>query len=285
MSLKYYLLILLYPAINCTSAQIIVQSGQIGLFNSANSFSINPGGNIYVSDSGTNEIIKMDTLGNVLRTIGGYGWSESSFDNPADVYASTLNVYVSDKNNNRIQFLDKDLNFISQFSSGNIKDESSAFRYPLGSAVSTQGDLYILDSDNNRILKFNSRGDFQAAVGSFDAGAFALNSPKQFAITSSKILVIDSKKLIVFDQFGNGIRKINLDFNPDNINITFRNICITDKSRIIYFNETDMDSGNLSPITFTPNLENEIIDALIFNSKLYILTKESILIYNIIRQN
>lgn len=285
MSLKYYLLFLLYPVINQTLGQTFVQSGQIGLFNSANSFSINPGGYIYVTDSGTNEIMKIDTLGNVLISIGGYGWSESSFDNPADVYASTLNVYVSDKNNNRIQFFDKDLNFISQFSSQIIRDESNVFRYPVGAAVSTQGDLYILDSDNSRILKFNSRGEFQSAIGSFDAGAFALKSPIQFAITGSKILVIDSQTIVVFDQFGNGLRKINLDFTPENINATFRSICINSKSKIIFFNETNIDSGHLNPIIFLPGNEIEIIDALVFNSRLYVLTGESILIYNIIRQD
>ncbi len=59
-----------------------------------------------------NEIVKLDTLNNALKSIGGYGWSNSTFDEPVDIYATDLRVYVTDKNNNRVQVFDKDLNFL-----------------------------------------------------------------------------------------------------------------------------------------------------------------------------
>jgi len=82
-----------------------------GKFSNAVSFSINPVGSIYITDADKNEIIKLDTLGNELNRIGGYGWNPAAFDFPADIFAQTLKVYVADKNNNRIQVFDKDLNF------------------------------------------------------------------------------------------------------------------------------------------------------------------------------
>ncbi|MFA7227922.1 MAG: NHL repeat-containing protein [Melioribacteraceae bacterium] len=285
MSLKYYLLFLLYMAFNRFQAQTLVPAGQIGQFNSASSFSINPAGYLYIADSGNNEIVKLDTLGNVIKKIGGYGWSESSFDNPADIFANTLNVYVSDKNNNRVQFFDKDLNFISQFSNQNSNDEASVFRYPAGCAVSNQGDIFILDSDNNRIIKFNSRGEFQAAIGSFDAGQYALTSPKQFAIADSKIIVIDSKRMIVFDHFGNGIKIVPLEMTPSNLNSSFGNISLTDGAQTIFFNETNLQTGIIFSSPFNPRLDEEIMDSLVFNRKLYLLIRGSILIYDIINQN
>jgi DNA-binding beta-propeller fold protein YncE len=281
----HYLLLLLLGIFQTVLAQTFIHSGQIGTFNSANSFSINPAGYFFVSDVGSNEIIKLDTLGKVIKSIGGYGWTESSFDNPSDVFANTLTVYVSDKNNNRIQLFDKDLNFLSQFSTQSSNDETKTFRYPTGSAVSTQGDLFILDSDNNRILKYNARGEFQAAIGSYDAGSFSLMTPKQFTISNTKILVLDSQFLVLFDQFGNGIKKINLAFLPDNINSTFRNVCINNKSQIVFINEANLESGNFIPVSFLSKPEEEIIDALIFNVKLYILTKNSILIYKIVSRD
>ncbi|MFA5806603.1 MAG: NHL repeat-containing protein [Melioribacteraceae bacterium] len=285
MSLKHYLLILLLGIFQTVLAQTFIQTGQIGTFNSASSFSINPAGYFYVSDAGRNEIIKLDTLGKVIKSVGGYGWTESSFDNPADVFANTLNVYVSDKNNNRIQLFDKDLNFLSQFSTLSSDDETIKFRYPTGSAVSTQGDLFILDSDNNRILKYNARGEFQAAIGGYDAGSFSLITPKQFTISKTKILVLDSQFLVLFDQFGNGIKKIKLAFVPDNINSTFRNVCINDKSQIVFIDEANIESGNFIPVNFLSKPEEEIIDALIFNAKLYLLTKNSIMIYKIVSRD
>lgn len=282
MKVKHYLLILLFAVVRAASAQSFVPAGQIGLFSGAKSFSINSAGFIFVSDAAKNEIVKLDTLGNVIRTIGGYGWVQSAFDNPVDIFANTLNVYISDKNNHRIQIFDKDLNFLSAFSTQNSSDERIIFRYPTCAAVSTQGDLFILDSDNKRILKFNLVGEFQVAFGSFDWGKFALSNPKQFVITgSAKILVLDSPVLIMYDQFGNGVRKFQLPFAANNINSTFQLICVNDKSQIAFFAGSNLESGLSSPTIFNPHIEEEILDAFVFNSKLYLLIKNSILIYKI----
>jgi len=286
MKIKHYLSILLFTTINYILPQSIIYSGQIGLFTSAKSFSINSLGFIYVSDVSSNEIIKLDTLGKVIKSIGGYGWNESSFDYPIDVFATPLNIYVADKNNNRIQLFDKDLNFISTFSTQDSDDDRIKFRYPLSSGISSQGDVFILDSDNRRILKFNSRWEYQTSIGSYDAGSFALVNPKHFIITNdAKILVVDSKYLFQFDQFGNSIKKIQLSFEPENINSSFKTISINDKSQISFFTDHDFESANFNPTIFKPKLEDDIEDSIIFNSKLYLLTKNTILIYKIVQSN
>jgi len=286
MKIKLYLSILLLVTVNSVLPQNIVFTGQIGSFSSARSFSINSLGHIYVSDVSTNEIIKLDTLGKVIKTIGGYGWTESSFDYPADVFATPLNIYIADKNNNRIQLFDKDLNFLSFLSTQNSDDDRIKFRYPLSSAVSSQGDVFILDSDNKRILKFNSRWEYQTSIGSYDAGSFALVNPKQFTITTdAKIIVVDSGNLVLFDQFGNGIKIIQFPFEPENINAAFQIICVNDKSQIAYFLDSDLELNNLKPVIFNPELEDDIEDSFIYNSKLYLLTKNAILIYKIVQPN
>jgi len=286
MKFKHYLSILLFTTASYILPQSIIYSGQMGSFTSAKSFSINSLGYIYVSDVSSNEIIKLDTLGKVIKSIGGYGWNESSFDYPVDVFATPLNIYVADKNNNRVQLFDKDLNFISFSSTQDSDDDRIKFRYPICSAVSTQGDIFILDSDNRRILKFNSRWEYQTSIGSFDAGSFALVNPKHFIITNdAKILVVDSKYLFLFDQFGNGIKKIQLPFEPENINSTYRIISVNDKSQIAFFADNDLESINFNPTIFKPKLEDDIEDSIIYNSKLYLLTKSTILIYKIVQFN
>ncbi len=284
MKSKVYLLTLLFLFGSRFSAQSFIHFGQIGSFTSAISFSVNPQGFIFVSDNSTNELIKLDTLGNVLKTIGGYGWDRSSFDNPVDIFATTLNVYVSDKNNHRIQIFDKDLNFLSQFSnyqSGKI----FSFSYPTCAAVSDQGDLFILDSDNKRILKFNLRGEFQLTIGGYEAGTFALSNPMKFAITgNANIYVLDSSTLFLFDQFGNGRKKIKLSFEPANVNATFEAITLNDQSNVAVIFSPYIEEDFLTPKIFSPSLDEEIIDSFLFNSKLFVLTKSCINIYNIVRQ-
>ena len=130
----------------------------LGKFTDASSFSYNPSGFFYVADRHTNEIFKIDTLGNIIKYIGGYGWDESNFDDPIFIFSTLLNVYVTDKNNHRIQIFDKDLNYITQLSNKNLEStnknlENSKFGYPLGCVVSSMGDFFVLDSENKRILK------------------------------------------------------------------------------------------------------------------------------------
>ncbi len=275
---------ILFNSFMC-SAQSLIFEKQLGSFKGAKSFSFTSAGFVFVTDTTSNELIKLDTLGNVIKFIGGYGWQSSAFDDPVDVFATSLNVYVSDKNNNRIQYFDKDLNFLSQLSTQNSTDSRYVFNYPTCSAVSNQGDFFILDSDNKRILKFNLRGEFQTTIGGFDAGLYSLSNPVSFAITSSiKLLAVDPPSVVEFDQFGNGIRKFSLPFIPTNINSFLQLISVNDKKQVAVFSNTDLENGTLNPIVLTPKIDADIMDACAMNSELFILTKETILVYKIVLQ-
>ena len=96
--------------ITSTFCQSYNYISSFGDFSNTASFYINSAGNIYITDSGNNQVFKYDTLGNLLKETGGYGWKEDTFDDPVDIYATPLNIYVCDKNNHRIQRYDKDLN-------------------------------------------------------------------------------------------------------------------------------------------------------------------------------
>ncbi|MFC2135422.1 NHL repeat-containing protein [Bacteroidota bacterium] len=263
-------------------AQNISNEKIIKNFSEASSISINPAGMIFVSDIAANEIIKLDTLGNLLKSIGGYGWDEYSFDEPADIFATTLNVYVSDKNNNRIQIYDKDLNFLTDFNTTDYEDENYSFAYPVCSAVSNQGDIYILDSDNQRILKYDLRGELLQEIGNYEAGDFMLTDPKCFAISpDNRLFVADGTLLVIFDQFGMGLNKINLGFEPNNINITFNKLAVTGESRILLLDFND-SSYLLDELVSEEELGTGFIDALFFKNKLYILEKTKIRIFTIL---
>ena len=281
--IKFTLILLLYafPILG----QKFNFAGEIGIFSKASAFYINPRGFIYVTDSDRDEIIKLDTLGNIVKFIGGYGWSQSAFDDPVDVFATTLNVYVSDKNNNRIQILDKDLNFLYEFNTRKYENPTYKFAYPTSCSVSNQGDLFVLDSDNSRILKYDLRGDFLLEIGNYDAGSFALTNPKAFAISpDSKLFVIDGNELVVFDQFGTGLLKMDPGFEPSNINITFAKLVLNNVSTIKYLDLTNPGSALILFTTDQEGEEGEIVESLIFNNKLYILTENKILIYKRLKQ-
>jgi len=260
-------------------AQTLIYEGELGNFQSASSFSITPGSIFYVADSETNEIYKLDTLGHILKSIGGYGWEPSTFDNHVDIFATDLRVSVSDMNNHRIQVFDKDLNFLFVFKKINIENPEEGFAYPTSSAISDQGDFYILDFDNIRILKYTSDGYLIMQIGNYDSGDFVLEFPIKFALShDGKLFVVDNESLIVFDQYGLGLVKFNTGMSPTNINITFENLLINDEDIIQQLNLSNLQNEfiKLKPAGLE---ENEIIiEASLFNSKLYILTENRIVI-------
>lgn len=275
---RIILLFILLPLLS--RAQNFRFSDEIGHFNFTSSFCITANGLIYVTDTGEDEIYQLDTLGNLNKTFGGYGWTENSFDDPMDVFADPLSVYVADKNNHQIKRFDKNLNFVSSLYTRDSDDPQQSFGYPLSCATSNQGDLYLVDSENKRVLKFDFNGNFQQNFGGFDAGDFALKNPSQLAISSkNNIFVTDENKLVIFDQFGNGIGKINFQDTLSSVRITFNNILVTTQNKIylsdLSFSEINFSELNLSGLDNTP----DYVSAIIFNKNLYVLSENSILIF------
>ncbi|MCU7494479.1 MAG: hypothetical protein HF314_15635 [Ignavibacteria bacterium] len=268
--------------------------GELGNFQGASSFSVNPMGYIFVADAATNEIHKLDLTGNEVRFIGGYGWDVSAFDDPADVFATTLNVYVADKNNHRIQIFDKDLNFVAvvqtrgnenrntNSSTNTGSEDNIIFGYPTCSAVSTLGDMYILDSENKRILKFNISGEYALQFGNYRSGQYALNNPMKFAISrDNKIYALDDTSLVIFDQFGSGLTRIPTEIPFGSINITFNKLVLTSGNRVFTadLNEGEIQLKEAHLTGFDPSLE--ILGGLIFKDNLYLLTQKQIAVFKI----
>ncbi len=272
------LLILLYT--KETHSQNFTFSNSIGKFKSATSFYITSAGFIYVTDSGTDEVYKLDTLGNLLKYAGGYGWGEGLFDNPSDVYANPLSVYVCDKNNHRVERFDKDLNFIWQLYTRNSDTTAERFGYPLGCAVSRQGDLYILDSENKRIIKFDLFGNFSMNFGGFDAGEYSLIDPKKLAVSGNNyIFVGDGSRIIVFDQYGNGVSIVKMREKISGLRIIFNNLTVNSDSTI-YRANLDLPDFSLSRLKLpVSSISYPVIESFLFNKKLYVLTKKNIEVF------
>jgi hypothetical protein len=252
-----------------------------GNFSSASAFSITPTGFIYIADDGDDSLIKLDTLGNVIKEIGGYGWGESAFDTPSDIFATSLNVFVCDKRNHRVQAFDKDLNFISELFTRERDNSEERFGYPLSCAISSMGDLYVLDSENIRVLKFDLFGNYIQNFGGFDAGIFSLKNPQKLAMNfDNSILVLDDSILVVYDQFGNGKEKIKLGKSFKNLKTTFITVIINNDNEI-YTGSIGISENNLSKINLIGyGAELKILSCSFFNDKLYVLTPKEIFVLN-----
>jgi hypothetical protein len=252
----------------------------IGQFKNASSFYINPAAIIYVTDTNTDEVSSIDTLGNIIREIGGYGWKESAFDFPADVFADALKVYVADKNNHRIQRFDKNLNFNFQIYTRDSNVEAERFGYPLSAVMSNLGDVFILDSENSRIVKFDIFGNFIQNFGGYDYGNYALENPRQLAVSmQNNIFVIDGNQIIIFDQYGNGVGQALGKEEFKSIRIIFNWLTVTSEQRI-YIANLNSPELILKEIILSDKEENiNIVSSFIFNNKLYLLSPKKIFVY------
>ena len=69
------------------------------------------------------------------------------------------NVWVADRNNNRIQKFDKDGNFLFKF--GSPGSGNGEFNLPRQIAVDRNIQfLYVIDSENHRVQVFDSNGKY-----------------------------------------------------------------------------------------------------------------------------
>lgn len=249
--------------------------GSFGAFDNTTSFAYVPTGNFYVASQGDESVHKIDTAGTELASVGGYGWETSAFDNPVDVFATALKVYVADKNNNRIQVFDRYLNFQFEIKS----DETTVF--PQSIAVSEQGDVFILDSDNLRILKFDMFGNFIDEIGTITSGKFTFEEPKKLAISKKgDLFVLDKNRILIFDLFGNGKQIYTLPFNGENINIYGNIITVNGLYEVI---AVDLRTGKTNLLNKVDKYLNAdfIIDSIIIRKKLYVLTSSQILVFEL----
>lgn len=276
------LLLILTIATSSLLAQSFNFIKEFGNFKESSAISVTQGYNIYVSDTDKNEIYKFDNSGRQISSIGGYGWDIEAFDEPIDIFATPLNIYVADKNNNRIQIFDRELNFLSLFKTHENEAQEFSFSYPTCVAISTNGDLLILDSDNSRILKYDLNGNYLQQIGNYDAGSYKLNDPVKFSISrDGRIFVLDGNEIFVFDQFGTGISKIRISEDVNNISIYDFNLTLTSDKKIFTIDLRNVANGfvEFNPAEIT---DNEIItDSAFINDKLFILTSKRILEYSV----
>ncbi|MBN1396540.1 MAG: NHL repeat-containing protein [Bacteroidetes bacterium] len=180
-----------------------------GSFERASRIYIDKQGTVYVLDAGRNMVFYFSDLKINPKSTGGFGWSAGSFDNPTGITTDGINIYVSDYGNHRIQRFDRSFNYISSFST---RDTSGAvdmrFGYPLDISLSDLGDLFILDGENLRVLKFNPQNFFISSFGDVEAGKGKLQDPVRLFVTTSRVLIGERSRIAVFDYFGNYISAV-----------------------------------------------------------------------------
>jgi len=149
---------------------------------------------------------------------GVQGPAEGQFDTPRGVaIAPDGSVYVADSRNNRIQKFDANGQLIKAWGTlGKVDDNTASpgtFNEPWGIAVGPDGSVYVADTWNHRIQKFDKDGNFITMWGHFgQADTFdGLWGPRGVVVDQGgRIFVTDTgnKRIAVFDANGAGLTSI-----------------------------------------------------------------------------
>lgn len=126
-----------------------------GQFNITAGIAIDKDGNLYVSDNKNDRVQKFDPHGKFLGKFGGPGAADTQMRRPYHVAVDSSNrIYVTDQGHDRIQVFDVGGNLLTLWGKGG--NNSGEFQAPKGIAA-YQNFIYVADSDNHRIQKFEWR--------------------------------------------------------------------------------------------------------------------------------
>ena len=221
------------------SLEGVVVDFTYGNFTNATSFSPASDGNLFVLDEGNNALVQFAADGSAVKSVGGKGWGNFEFDQPTGVCASfPLNIYVADYNNRRVQQFDRKLNYVQSITDQNLPSTYSGEFYPAACAISSQGELFILETQGKRVLKFDQNQTFQMEFGSYSAGEGALSDPRDITVTpSDRVFVLDAHRVVGYDIFGNYVSSFSLisTENPKAISGTKDELVVTFPSSVMVF--------------------------------------------------
>jgi len=186
---------------------------------------VDAAGSLYIANEVNNTILKLS--GSALSVVAGNGsWgfsgdggqaNNAQIANPYGVAVDTAgNLYIADTMNNRVRKVSGGIittvagNGTAKFSGDGGPATAASLNLPNGIAVDSGGNLYIADTNNQRVRKV-SGGTITTVAGNGTAGSAIDNGPATSSPFRSPVAVaVDSAgNLYIADAFNCRVRKVS----------------------------------------------------------------------------
>src|SRR5271157_3095067 len=180
------------------SAQIIGQRAE-SVLRFPEAVAVDAVGDVYVADQ-LSYVVQKFTAGGVFETEwGSFGGGHGEFGPIGGLATDAAgNVYVVDSSHNRIEKFNPAGEFIKDW--GHFGSELGQFNFgssqnptqPPGGGITVYGSyVYVADSGNDRIERFNLEGGEALEWGSYGSAAGQFSYPRGVAANASEVLVTD----------------------------------------------------------------------------------------------
>ncbi len=212
LGLSFWRACALAVAVTSVSASVLAQetfsilvAKESELLRDARALSVAPDGSLYIADTGHHRILQFGPDGALLGEIGGLGREHGQFQWPIDVASEHgTSIWVSDFGNRRIERFTRRFTYQGTIelpsSSGDVAGQPGML------ATTAAGDLFVIEQDGQRLLKFNPLGILQAEFTSHKGTGW---------VSAAKSLAAQSDFGVVWvDEEANLIRHMDVFANP-----------------------------------------------------------------------
>ena len=224
-------------------------------------------GNVFVVDAGNEQISKFDSSGNFISQFLALPSSGQGNYEAIGLWGiavdSDNDVYIVDRYNHRVSHYDSSGTYIDSLgvSSTTGGSTNALLNNPQGVAVDSDNNVYVADTNNKRIQKFDSSGTYVTSATSTSNNYNDLDVDPSYNIH----VVSDERNAEIYGQIGTTINALaggppdaptglTVSYTEPNANLTWVAPTVTNGSAIIgYKVETSLDNSTWSPITVLTN--------------------------------
>jgi DNA-binding beta-propeller fold protein YncE len=169
----------------------------LGAFRQPRGVAVDTNGDVYVADFDNNRVQKLSRSLEPLAAWGGPGTGPGLFRQPCQVAVRGDELLVADTWNGRVQVLDREGRYLRTFAGGVYG--------PRGIAVAPDGTVYVSDTGNHRVRRFDRAGADAGGFGGPGSAPGQFQEPMGIAVgEDGRVYVCDNgnARLQVFDAAG-----------------------------------------------------------------------------------